>query len=80
MPNELIKELSTFVKGEATNYPPPLLATINKVSSNGKHIDCLLSDDKILKYVRCIGNPVLNEDVLIFFVEGDINSPVAIAK
>jgi len=80
MPNELIKELKTFVKDEAENNPPPTIATINKIYEDGKYIDCLLADDNILKYVKCIGNPVINEDAIIIFLDGDINSPFAITK
>lgn len=81
MPNEkLIKELKTFVKGESDTNPPPTIATINKVYEGWKYIDCLLANDNILKYVKCMGNPVINEDAIIIFLDGDINSPFAITK
>ena len=80
MTDDLSKAITQMINSEANNNPAPTLCNILKVYDDGKHINAELLNGEILKYIKTIGNPSKDEEAIIIFLDGDSDSPIAIAK
>ena len=74
----LADELITLVKAHSNNNPPPKQGYVNKIYDDQKHIDVKLEDGSILNYVLQIGQPVIDDDVIVVFPDGNSKRRVAI--
>ena len=63
---------------EANNNPAPTLCVINKVYSDSKHIDAKLMNGDIIKYINTIGNPIVENEGVVLFLDGDTKKPIVI--
>lgn len=70
----LADEIITIIEANANNNPAPVLATVTKVYTDNC-IDARLSNN-VYKYIRTIGEPVLDTNVVIVFTDEEV--PVAV--
>lgn len=70
----LADEIITIIEANANNNPAPVLATVTKVYTDNC-IDARLSNS-VYKYIRTIGEPVLDTNVVIVFTDEEV--PVAV--
>lgn len=76
----LIKAIHTHIQATSNNNQAPVLATISKVYDDNKHINATLENGDTIEYINSIGTPQKNENTIIVFLNGDIDSPFAITK
>lgn len=72
------KELKKLILNVANDNPAPLLGTVSKVSDDGRYIDVNLRRGGTLPSIKLFsGVPEKGKEVLLVFIEGDINEPRA---
>lgn len=76
----LADEIITLIQNEANNNPAPLRCKVIYVY-NDNHVDVNLTDsNEILKYIECIGEPKLDSNGVIIFINGDENNQLCIIE
>ncbi len=78
---EIDKQLRTLILNTANNNPAPMLGTVASVSDDGKYIDVNLQRGGTLSSIKMFnGNPERGKEVILVFIDGDINQPRAFVE
>ena len=79
MVKSLYDNVIDTIKAEANNNPAPLLGRVKKqYNEDNTHVDVLLNTGGTLQYVPCLLSNKLDAVCLIVFIDGDLESPLAI--
>ena len=74
----LSDELITLITNNSNNNPAPIpCEVIKNYQGDNYHID-VKTDNGILEFVPCLFNNTIGKKGMIVFLNGDINSPIAI--
>lgn len=71
-------EIVIMVDDRISRLPVNRVGIINKIYTDN-FIDINL-DNEILNYVKCFGNPQLEDNCIVFFINNDFNNPIAICE
>ena len=78
---DIDKELRTLILNTANNNHAPILGTVSDISDDGRFIDVNLQMGGTLPSVKLFsGEPDIGKEVLLIFVEGDVNEPRAFVE
>ena len=82
MSRSLAEEIELLVKDVANNNPAPKKCVISKIYEDN-HVDVDIkvgSEIGTIQYRPCLGNPKIDEEAVIIFVEGSINEGYVICN
>lgn len=82
MSRSLVDELKILIKDTANNNPAPKICTISDVYPDG-NVDVKVSIggvDSTIMYRPCIGDPRVDDEAVIVFIDGNINGGYVICS
>lgn len=75
------KELKTLILNTANNDHAPMRGVVSSVSDDGTYIDVTLTRGGTLPAVKVFsGAAKIGADVILIFIDGDINDPLALVS
>lgn len=76
----LADEIITLVQSEANNNPAPLRCKVIYVYNDNRVDVNLIQSNNVMKQVECIGEPKLDSNGVLIFINGDENNQLCIIE